>query len=196
MREWLTWHRFFGLVVCASIGVVGAGAFQSRTYVGAKKCAECHAGELVGDQYGKWASLRHAKSPASLSGPCAFYAANAAGVKEPPGDPKCLRCHAPLFEKSPGFAGEGITCEVCHGPGSDYAKNSVMTDKKLAKANGLILHDTSLNVIMAYCLDCHNTPHGNPLEFSGAWEKIKHPRPNKINRSQVTQLPNLNSGVE
>ncbi len=179
MREWITWHRFIGLAVCALIVAVGAGAVQSRTYVGAKKCALCHSKESIGDQYGKWTSILHSKSLDALTGPNAMYPANAAGVKEPAKDPKCLRCHAPLFEKSPDFMHEGVTCETCHGPGGDYAKLSVMTDRKLAVENGLILYDGSLNKIVSFCLDCHDNPHGNPFESGPAWEKIKHPRPNK-----------------
>ena len=153
----------------------GWTAVQERSYVGAKKCSLCHTNENLGNQYGKWASTLHAKSLDVLTGPNAMYPANAAGVKEPAKDPKCLRCHAPLFEKSPDFMFDGVSCEVCHGPGSDFAKLSVMTDRDLAVKNGLILYGASLNQIMAFCLGCHDNPHGVPFEFTPAWEKIKHP---------------------
>jgi len=157
----------------------GIAAIEGPEYVGAKKCGQCHRNPNLGNQYGKWESILHSKSYDALTSPNAMYAANAMGVKEPAKDPKCLRCHAPLFDKAPDFAYEGVSCEVCHGAGSEFAKLSVMTDRELAVKNGLKLYDGSPDKILAFCLGCHDNPHGNPFEFTAAWEKIKHPRPKK-----------------
>ena len=54
--------------------------------------------------------------------------------------PRCLKCHAPLADKAPELKAEGVTCEVCHGPGSDYKKLNIMKDKAAAAKNGLILY--------------------------------------------------------
>ena len=55
----------------------------------------------------------------------------------------CLGCHATAaeaepWERDPTFAIEdGMQCEKCHGPGSEYATAEVMTDREAAIKAGL-----------------------------------------------------------
>jgi hypothetical protein len=165
-------------IAAALIVAAGLAAMQSSTYVGSKKCSLCHKNEHLGGQYGIWESTKHSKSLDSLSSPAAAAPAEVAGVADPTEDPKCLRCHGPLFDKDPDFITEGVNCEVCHGPGSGYAKLSLMKNKEEAIKKGLILYGPQ-DKIKAHCLTCHDGPHGKPFNFAAAWETVKHPLPKK-----------------
>lgn len=162
----------------AIVFIISTAISQNFTYVGAKKCEMCHKTEKQGQQFPLWEGSKHAKTSAALTSPEAAEAAKALGVENPAEDPKCLKCHAPLYESAPDFKEEGVTCEVCHGPGSDYRKLSVMKDEAEAAKNGLILF-SGPDAIKAQCLKCHENPHGEVFDFDAAWEKFKHPVPDK-----------------
>jgi hypothetical protein len=149
---------------------------QTPTYVGSAKCSICHRTESQGRQYPIWQASKHSQSVAALSSPEAAKKAQAMGVQNPASSPACFKCHEPLAEKAPEIKAEGMTCEVCHGPGSEYRKLNVMKDKALAVKNGLILYG-SPDAIKKFCLGCHENAHGTTFDFTAAWEKIKHPKP-------------------
>jgi hypothetical protein len=151
---------------------------QNSTYVGAQKCALCHKADARGAQYKIWQNSRHSKSFEALQSPKAAEAAKSMGVDKPAESPQCLKCHVPLFDKAPEIKEEGVTCEVCHGPGSAYRKLPVMQDRAKAAANGLILYGGP-DAIKAQCLTCHADAHGIKFDFEASWAKIKHPIPGK-----------------
>jgi ABC-type amino acid transport substrate-binding protein len=154
-------------------------AAREFTFVGASTCKLCHKAKLQGRQYVIWDESLHAKAFANLSSAKAAEIGKAAGIADPPANAQCLGCHAPLAAKAPDLKSEGVTCEVCHGPGSGYKKLSVMEDREKAVQNGLVLYSGDAGAIQAHCLKCHQNPHGNPFDFGAAWEKIKHPIPGK-----------------
>lgn len=160
------------IILAMSIFLFG----QNFTYVGASKCQICHKTEKQGMQYPLWQKSKHSTSAEALNKPEASEIAQQACVDNPAASPKCLTCHAPLFEKAAELKTEGVTCEVCHGPGSEYKKLSVMKDKALAVQNGLITYD-SQDAIKKQCLTCHEKAHGKSFYFAAAWEKIKHAVP-------------------
>lgn len=149
---------------------------QEFTYVGATKCQICHKTESQGQQYPIWQKSKHAASFQALSSPEGTAIAQAAGVQNAPESANCLRCHAPLFDKAPEVKGEGVTCEVCHGPGSEYRKLSIMKDRTAAVKNGLLVYQ-SPGAIRQQCLACHANAHGKSFDFAAAYEKIKHLKP-------------------
>jgi len=153
-------------------------AAKDATYVGASRCKLCHKAELKGRQYVIWETGLHAKSYASLKTPQALEVAKSMGTSNPPENAQCLGCHAPLAAKAPELKTEGVTCEVCHGAASGYAKGNIMQDKAKAIENGLILYPDP-GAIQAGCLMCHQNPHGKAFDFKSAWETIKHPVPDK-----------------
>ncbi len=145
---------------------------QDFTYIGAKKCKMCHKTEKQGKQFPLWESRKHSKSCATLTTDAAKALA-----ADAPTNPECLKCHAPLASKAPDFKSEGVSCEVCHGPGSAYKKMKIMKDHAASVAAGMIGY-SSPDAIKAQCVTCHeNTPHDNTFDFAAAWEKVKHPRP-------------------
>jgi hypothetical protein len=159
-----------------------AGAFalvllsQNFTYVGAAKCAVCHKTEKQGQQFGIWQNSQHGKSAAAPGSAEGAKIAQAAGVQNPAESPQCLKCHAPLYEKAPEVKAEGVTCEVCHGPGSEYRKLNIMKDRGLAVQNGLVVYENE-EAVKKQCLTCHENAHGKSFDFAVAHEKIKHPKP-------------------
>ena len=166
-------------VVFAVFALSALASAQSFTYVGAAKCQICHKTEKQGQQYPIWEMSLHAKSFTALTSPQAAANAQALGVADPTTDPKCLKCHAPFADKAPELKAEGVSCEVCHGPGSGYKKLNIMQDKEKAVQNGLVLYNADPSAIQTHCLKCHQNPHGNPFDFRTAWDSIKHPIPAK-----------------
>jgi len=146
---------------------------QEFTYIGVGKCRTCHKSEKRGKQFPIWEESKHSKSFAALTSEEVK-----AQVPDAPENPECLKCHSPLHAKAPELKQEGITCEVCHGPGSAYKKLSIMRSREESVKNGLILYD-STEAIKTQCLTCHEMAHDKPFDFDAAWEKIKHPVPDK-----------------
>lgn len=165
------------LIVAASL-LAGAVMSQNFTYVGAGKCRVCHRTEKQGRQFPKWEESRHSKSQAVLTSAEVVERSAKVGVKNPAENPGCLRCHAPLAVKAPELKAEGVSCEACHGPGSEYKKLSIMKNGDEAVKNGLVPFATD-EAVKAMCLNCHANAHDKPFDFSAAWEIIKHPVPEK-----------------
>jgi len=164
------------LLIAMTMFAATAVLSQTHTYVGSAKCAMCHKTDAQGKQLPIWQASQHSKSAAALTSPDAAKKAQDMKVENPASSPECLKCHVPLSEKAPEIKAEGVTCEVCHGPGSDYRKLNVMKDKALAVTNGLIVYD-SPEAIKKQCLTCHENAHGLKFDFAASWEKIKHPKP-------------------
>src|SRR5512135_1101422 len=178
MKRVLTAAGFAALIAIVALVFAAALPGQGFTYVGSQKCAMCHKSEAQGRQFTIWENSRHSKSYEVLTSPKAAEAAKSMNVSKPAEDPQCLKCHAPLADKAPELKAEGVSCETCHGPGSDYRKLNIMKDKALAVKSGLILYG-SPQAIKAQCLKCHENPHGIKFDFDAAWAKIKHPVPAK-----------------
>jgi len=70
---------------------------------------------------------------------------------------------------------EGVSCESCHGPGSEYKKMSIMKDREKAIANGLIIPEEKV------CLVCHNekNPFFKPFDYKERVTRVQHPIPGK-----------------
>ena len=167
------------LLVIMTLSLLLSLASEEFTYVGAAKCKICHKTEKQGRQHPIWEESTHSKSFAVLSSDQAIQIAKEAGLEKTPAESsKCLACHSPLFEKAAELKEEGVTCEVCHGPGSAYKKLSIMKDREESVKNGLIVYG-SPEAIRKQCLSCHENAHEKPFDFETKWEKIKHPRPEK-----------------
>ena len=146
---------------------------QRPTYVGAKKCKPCHAGEMYSSVYEKWQNAFHAK---------AYETLKEAGEEK---NPKCLRCHTTGYDiggyelGAPNAADfEGVQCESCHGAGSLYKKLDHMNDEQKAVENGLMIP------VEALCTKCHNknSPTFKGFDYEKYLGRIDH-----IYRGQKTQ---------
>ena len=157
-------------------------AFAGPELVGAPKCKSCHKTK-TGDQWKIWTESKHAGAFATLASEAALKIAAEKGLGNPQEEAACLKCHT-----TGGFLGEevvvnakgkyvpdeGVGCESCHGPGSDYKSKKVMADPAAAKAAGMLREKTE-----AACTKCHNdsSPTFKGFEFEERWAEIAHPIP-------------------
>ena len=132
------------LAAAAAPAILRAQAVKQPVYVGASACAQCHEGKAAGNQYSHWLLSAHAKAWATLATPEATVMARLSGLSDDPQKaPICLGCHATAadaenWERDPGFRIEdGVQCEKCHGPGSEYMDERVMRDPEAARRAGL-----------------------------------------------------------
>lgn len=153
-------------------------------YIGSAKCAKmCHKGEKKGKQWELWQKRKHAAAYKTLGTDSAKLVAEKKGIK---GDPQkadeCLRCHVTAFGvkkeliDSTCKVDEGVGCEACHGPGSQYKKLGVMKKHDAAVAAGLVEQKAEV------CTRCHNKESPNykkPFSYEEAVKKIAHPTPGK-----------------
>jgi len=186
-----SWSSVWFVTAVATALLAGAAriATAEPKYVGVQDCARCHKKELIGDQYGVWKKSDHAKAMESLKTEKAQKIAKERGLTVPPDQADdCVKCHstahgltsAQLFKK-PLQISDGVQCESCHGPGSDYRKKTVMSDEKKAVAAGLHLPSKDEKT----CTQCHNkdSPTWNPakgFDFEAAKKKIAHAIPKDV----------------
>ncbi|HEY5657266.1 MAG TPA: multiheme c-type cytochrome, partial [Myxococcota bacterium] len=175
-----------------------AGAQERHpVYVGARVCARCHSGPQAGHQFSLWLLSKHSMAYAALAMPESKKIAELSGIRVDPQDSfTCLGCHssgaqAEDWEKDETFRVEdGVQCETCHGPGSEYMSAEVMADPEAARAAGLLAPDRET------CLRCHR-PKGThvavlgskPLDVAEALARIAHPRPGgaKVDRGPAAE---------
>ena len=165
-----------------------SNSYAQHKYVGAKKCGMCHKSKKIGAQYKIWKKSAHAHAFKTLQTAKADEIAKKEGFKTKAAEtPKCLKCHVTAYGVDKSLLHKkfdpkkGVQCESCHGPGSDYAKNSIMKDRKKSVAKGLILYDNDKAKIKAMCVTCHNkeNPTFHGFDFDKYWAKIQHYIPQK-----------------
>ena len=73
---------------------------------------------------------------------------------------------------------EGVQCEMCHGPGSEYMDEDVMMDREAAMRAGLKMPTKE------DCLNCHAEKGSHRIvlgprtyDLDKAWQEIAHPTP-------------------
>jgi len=126
-----------------------------RVYVGERACRTCHH-QPGRDQFSAWRLQKHARAFSALSRPEARQIAELSGIA---GDPVksrvCLGCHTTAYlteewQRDDAFHFEdGVQCERCHGPGSQYMDAEVMRDTARAREAGLKMPEEQ------DCLVCH-----------------------------------------
>lgn len=200
------------LLVGAPASTRGAGYTASGKepiYIGSQACAQCHEGPEIGHQFSKWRLSHHAQAYVSLSKPEAKEITKLSGITEEPHRAKmCLGCHATASEEEDWRHGEefhledGLQCEACHGPGSEYATAEIMQDRPRAVANGL------KTLVKDDCMLCHRVKGSHeavlrkkPFELEEAWSRLAHPVPTnaapleKASASPKSSSPHKYTGV-
>ncbi|MCW8984690.1 MAG: ankyrin repeat domain-containing protein [Thermoanaerobaculales bacterium] len=148
-------------------------------YVGSKVCMDCHTGPEQGQQDIRWMRSRHAHAYWRLGSDWSLFLAKLRpyyqDLEDPISDDRCLLCHVTgsqdpdaLFTSSYRTQ-EGIGCESCHGPGSEYATADVMADREAFLANGGRIPDAET------CKNCHRN--SDNFDWAEYWPKIAHPKP-------------------
>jgi YVTN family beta-propeller protein len=145
-------------------------------FMGSLACGKCHTGPMMGYQYSRWRMSAHARAYATLATLEAQEVAKQMGVMEnAQKSPTCLKCHSTAGNPEPGTVlesytpAEGVGCEACHGPGSEYSPQAIMMDKRGAMALGL------KPVTAETCMPCHGTAHEKPFDAPKAIKAIEHP---------------------
>ena len=113
------------LSVSACLLIFSSPLFAEASYVGIDGCRSCHKG-----QHASWKLSVHAKAfdllkPGKRKG--AKKRAKLDPDKDYSTEEKCLQCHTTGYGKPGGFKDiqstpimAGISCEGCHGAGSEY----------------------------------------------------------------------------
>lgn len=154
-------------------------AIADQEIVGAPKCKVCHKAK-TGDQWKIWTESAHARAYETLASSHSKRIAADMGLGDPQQEVACLKCHATwaslgedvvINERADYTDAEGVGCEACHGPGSDYKARKVMLDPEAARAAGLIMNTG--------CRKCHNeeSPTFKGFDFEASWLDIAHTVP-------------------
>lgn len=155
-------------VLFLSLTMLNNNVQAQHKLVGEKMCSACHKGAKGKNIHEKWQSTDHAKAFETLKGSKAKEVAAKMKISDPTTSDKCLGCHVTNTAKKD----EGVSCESCHGAGSDYKAMDVMKNPELAKQKGLIMGkgDASL------CKKCHNpnSPTYKPFDYNKKWPMVKH----------------------
>ena len=139
---------------------------KKHTFVGSAVCGKCHAAESIGDQYDLWLQSPHGKAVRILKSEPALALAKKLSINDPSEELKCLKCHATGGGKNQKIRDEGVGCEACHGPGSDYYEYCGHVDTvnrecayETALKNGMYptLGFKNIKKREKLCLRCHNS---------------------------------------
>jgi len=175
-----------------------SGTQDSPVFLGACACARCHSEKHLGNQFQIWATSDHARAYLVLAtgdpnmiDPAAkgfaypgfgkVIAQKAASTGK---EQNCLLCHATgemiSTIRGPEFVvQDGVQCESCHGPGSQYIEwmqTKYADDQK--SAHHLV---RPLMPGLDMCETCHSpkTSHdvmqAHEFEPFKAWKAIEHP---------------------
>lgn len=168
-----------------ALPAASGGSARDPIFIGAQACGECHDSPASGHQFSKWRLTPHARAYAALALPEARPIADLSGITEEPHKAKmCLGCHATASEAEDweiveGFHLEdGLQCEACHGPGSEYSPKEIMKDRAQAMMHGLKMPTKDT------CMICHRAKGSHdrvlkrkPFDFDAAWQRIAHSKP-------------------
>jgi hypothetical protein len=162
-------------------------------YIGVKSCV-CHTMASKGKQVDIWQKSKHASAFKTLTTEEADKIAKEKGSDKPAAETEtCLNCHVTGFGKETAekySKEEGVTCEACHSPASDWKPLHSKKDK-LADAieAGLVVirvtepadkdKPEGMLKIEEHCKTCHNdkSPTFKEFKFADMWKQIAHPLP-------------------
>lgn len=174
------------VVAAGALLLSGQASAKEYKYIGVDGCGKCHEKELMGDQVSAWKEMDHAKAFETLKGDEAKKIAQEKGLSVPAYEAdECLRCHATAhgleeaqIHRRPLKIEDGVQCESCHGPGSEYRKKKTMSDHDKAVAAGMWEPGEDEKI----CTACHNdeSPTFESFDFAEYKEKIAHPIPEDV----------------
>jgi len=155
---------------------------ENYGYVGTATCGLCHKSEKQGEQLGIWKKSAHANAYKTLLTEEADKIASEKGFSTKAVETEdCLKCHVSGYNVDASLLGkkftieDGVQCETCHGPGSEYKSLKIMKDRELSIQNGLMVYENKEEL----CKKCHNeeSPTFTEFNFEEMWAKIKHNKP-------------------
>lgn len=156
------------LLACSALSF--AQTAEAPRYTGPGSCASpaCHGSVQVKtetsvqqNEYSTWVVKdKHARAFANLSNDVAKRIARLMGLKQPDTEPRCLACHAldvPEALRARTFdATDGVSCESCHGPASNWLGKHTEKGWGYEKSVALGMKDLRDPANRAEnCLECH-----------------------------------------
>lgn len=158
------------VTVAAVTTPMSLGVESKFSYVGSKACKKCHL-----SQHKSWSKSKLAKALETLQPGKSVEAKKKHGLdpeKDYTKDEACIKCHVTGFGAEGGYvvpdAGdkksvkkaktlEGVGCEACHGPGSEYSKlfKEIQKSKRTYKVDEVYAAGLT-KVEEAVCVKCHN----------------------------------------
>ena len=170
----------FSLLVMAFNYAEASIPAADNSYVGVKTCGMCHKKEADGNQLAKWEASKHSKAFEALASDAAKKIAKEKGIADAQKAEECLACHASGYQADAKVekkfkVEDGVQCETCHGPGSEYKSMKTMKDHAAAVAAGLTDFSKE-GAIEAQCRKCHNekSPTFKGFDFAKQWAEIAH----------------------
>ena len=162
------------------------------TYVGAKKCGECHK-----QAFAKWSSTNHAQAYHSLAKGRENHTGSWVDRSR---DPECLSCHVTgwnpqdVYPYLSGFLPkeiaaehsepdrfellQGQQCENCHGAGSMHTEIFAKWNKDAKSVSQSELAQARASVKRArteeLCIRCHDYENSPDFKFEEYWKKVDH----------------------
>ena len=139
-------------------------------YVGPGSCSAvaCHGGiqprsvtKVLQNEYSTWVtSDKHAHAYTALTEPLGKQIAVTLKLGPAEKAQRCLVCHAldvPVSQQARQFdVAEGVSCESCHGPASQWIGPHIQADAQHTKMVALGLYDNRNLVLRSEkCLTCH-----------------------------------------
>jgi hypothetical protein len=162
------------------------------SYIGTKRCKSCHL-----KVHKSWAKTKMGEAFETLKPGHAREAKQEFNLdvnKDYTTDTKCFKCHTTGYGKPGGYAVpdpkdrkaarkaktlEGVGCESCHGPGSEYVKIFEAIDKSQRRYTVEELYSAGLRKPdKATCVACHNDEGptvrpDEPFDYDKAMEEEK-----------------------
>jgi hypothetical protein len=172
---------------------------REGTYVGAKKCGECHK-----QAFAKWTTTGHAAAYQTLAkGPHTYSLEEGRTWIDRTRDPDCIACHTTGWEPQevlPYVSGflpqevaaeknephrfdllQGQQCENCHGPGSKHSETLErwLKDAKSVPQAELAAANRSVHLDLGaakqnLCVRCHDYENSPKFNFDEYWKKVDH----------------------
>jgi excinuclease UvrABC ATPase subunit len=172
----------FSFTIILQLGFSSDTKTTDAGYVGTATCGLCHKSEKQGEQLGIWEKSAHAKAYKTLLTDEANKIATERGFSTKAAETEaCLKCHVSGYNVDASMLGakfkieDGVQCETCHGPGSEYKSLKIMKDREKSIENGLLVYENKEEL----CKKCHNeeSPSYKEFNFEEMWAKIKHDIP-------------------
>lgn len=158
----------------------------SAQYIGSEACKNCHSrphGPFRAGAYGVWRDHFHADAFVTLTRAYSRAIAKKRGIDDPTTDWRCLKCHVTAYgvaaeRRAPTYRDEeGVGCEACHGPASEYLipHTRPNVDDAALAAMGFRVYD-DLQARDRMCRACHNelSPTYKPFNVEAFSEAIRH----------------------
>ena len=160
--------RFLPLVLVSGFAFSAVAADDSHRFTGIESCATsgCHGGGTGKNQVQVHRKDQHANAAVAMGqATWSTQLTQNLGISNPYASSRCNVCHAPLLTVSPSKfvadvtparAGQGVSCESCHGPAEFWLRSHTRTDYTHSMRTQIGMRDLSdLYGRANTCVGCH-----------------------------------------